>query len=93
MFFLFRRFNEFSQKIGSKFFFLMFFFTALPHQIENFIWCKTEKLNKIALSADIVSSTRSSVLWFSEPHLRGVAELHVASGMPQLRMFVTSCYI
>ena len=25
--------------------------------------------------------------------LRGVAELHVASGMPQWRMFVTSCYI
>ena len=24
--------------------------------------------------------------------LRGVAELHVASGMPQWRMFVTSCY-
>ena len=25
--------------------------------------------------------------------LCGVAELHVASGMPQWRMFVTSCYI
>ena len=25
--------------------------------------------------------------------LRGVAELHVASGMPRWRMFVTSCYI
>ena len=25
--------------------------------------------------------------------LRGVAELHVASDMPQCRMFVTSCYI
>ena len=24
--------------------------------------------------------------------LRGVAELHVASGMPQWRMFVTCCY-
>ena len=24
--------------------------------------------------------------------LRGVAELHVASGMPQCRMFVTCCY-
>ena len=24
--------------------------------------------------------------------LRGVAELHVASGIPQWRMFVTSCY-
>ena len=27
------------------------------------------------------------------PTLRGVAQLHVASGMPQWRMFVTSCYI
>ena len=25
--------------------------------------------------------------------LRGVAELHVASGMPQWRMCVTSCYL
>ena len=36
-----------------------------------------------------------SIPWptlFARATLRGVAELHVASGMPQWRMFVTSCY-
>ena len=35
----------------------------------------------------------ASVTLVPRATLRGVAELHVASGMPQWRMFVTSCYI
>ena len=32
------------------------------------------------------------ILLIPRATLRGVAELHVASGMPQWRMFVTFCY-
>ena len=39
------------------------------------------------------SESRSRSTLVPRATLRGVAELHVASGIPQWRMFVTSCYI
>ena len=49
----------------------------------HYILSSSQKLALVTTTATLVPRAT----------LRGVAELHVASGMPQWQMFVTSCYI
>ena len=55
--------------------------------------CSIWLLVKFADTGFWLCGSRYALTLVPRATLRGVAELYVGSGMPQWRMFVTSCYI